>query len=76
MGKSIPPICIPLSHPQLKLSAPFMLANVELKCAEGWEHFEGKCFKPIPIERSWPQALAFCSRWAKLIKLNILILFN
>jgi hypothetical protein len=42
--------------------APYVLADVELNCAEGWEKFEGKCLKALPIERSWPQALAFCSR--------------
>nr|CAD2188647.1 unnamed protein product [Meloidogyne enterolobii] len=71
-------------HPNLEASSPSknhrqhrknpppsVLADVQLSCAEGWERFEGKCYKLISIEKSWPQALAFCSRFgAKLVRLE------
>uniref|UniRef100_A0A915P2M3 Uncharacterized protein n=1 Tax=Meloidogyne floridensis TaxID=298350 RepID=A0A915P2M3_9BILA len=44
------------SHRQhRKNPPPFVLADVQLSCAEGWERFEGKCYKLVSIEKSWPQ---------------------
>lgn len=46
---------------------PFVVADVGHSCADGWEHFERKCIRVIPIERSWPQALAFCARFLNFV---------
>uniref|UniRef100_A0A183C3F4 Fibropellin-1 n=1 Tax=Globodera pallida TaxID=36090 RepID=A0A183C3F4_GLOPA len=45
----------------------FVLADVKLGCADGWEQFEAKCLKVVPIERSWPQALSFCARFGAVL---------
>ena len=39
------------------------LTEVGLLCPEGWSLIGSKCLKPFPVEQSWSQALATCSRW-------------
>ncbi|CAI4229546.1 unnamed protein product [Auanema sp. JU1783] len=40
-----------------------LLSDVELKCPEGWQLINLKCFMIYQIEKSWPQALSTCSRY-------------
>ncbi|KAL3108455.1 hypothetical protein niasHT_015377 [Heterodera trifolii] len=45
----------------------FVLADVKLGCAEGWDQFGAKCLRAVPTERSWPQALSFCARFGAVL---------
>ncbi|TMS38354.1 hypothetical protein L596_005096 [Steinernema carpocapsae] len=44
-------------------NAEFHLTDIDLDCPDGWERGATKCFKVYQIERSWPQALVFCTRY-------------
>ncbi|VBB34143.1 unnamed protein product [Acanthocheilonema viteae] len=41
----------------------YTVSDIGLDCAQGWEKYRSKCFRVYTIERSWPQALLFCSRY-------------
>ncbi|EJW73409.1 lectin C-type domain-containing protein [Wuchereria bancrofti] len=40
----------------------YTVSDIGLECAQGWEKYRSKCFRVYTVERSWPQALLFCSR--------------
>ncbi|KAI1733255.1 CUB domain-containing protein [Ditylenchus destructor] len=40
-----------------------LITDIDTKCPEGWEHLDNKCYRLYPIEHSWAQALAFCTRF-------------
>uniref|UniRef100_A0A914RCH4 C-type lectin domain-containing protein n=1 Tax=Parascaris equorum TaxID=6256 RepID=A0A914RCH4_PAREQ len=41
--------------------ANYIVSEVDVQCAEGWDRFGAKCFRVYVAERSWPQALVLCS---------------
>ncbi|VDM13491.1 unnamed protein product [Wuchereria bancrofti] len=41
----------------------YTVSDIGLECAQGWEKYRSKCFRVYTVERSWPQALLFCSRY-------------
>lgn len=41
----------------------FVLSDIDTTCPTGWERQDASCYRLYSMERSWPQALAFCSRW-------------
>ncbi|VDM23842.1 unnamed protein product [Toxocara canis] len=43
--------------------ANYVVSEVDVQCAEGWEKFGAKCFRIYAVERSWPQALVLCARY-------------
>ncbi|PAV81139.1 hypothetical protein WR25_22383 [Diploscapter pachys] len=46
-----------------------VVSDIELRCPEGWLRHGEKCFLVHHVDRSWSQALSFCSRYgAQLAK--------
>uniref|UniRef100_A0A9J2P4X9 Sushi, von Willebrand factor type A, EGF and pentraxin domain-containing protein 1 n=1 Tax=Ascaris lumbricoides TaxID=6252 RepID=A0A9J2P4X9_ASCLU len=43
--------------------ANYIVSEVDVQCAEGWDRFGAKCFRVYVAERSWPQALVLCARY-------------
>lgn len=41
-----------------------VVSDIELRCPEGWSRHGEKCFLVHHVDRSWSQALSFCSRYA------------
>ncbi|VDK34919.1 unnamed protein product [Gongylonema pulchrum] len=40
----------------------YIVSDIGLECAQGWEKYGSKCYRVYTVERSWPQALLLCSR--------------